>query len=58
MKVVLLVLLLAGCASMPDGSVTFTADEMATLIANYARLQDEVHRLRLEKVPLCSEARW
>lgn len=54
---VLLALLMAGCASIPDGSVTFTADEMVTLVSNYTRLQDEVRRLRLEKVPLCNEVR-
>ena len=53
-----LAILLVGCATIPDGSVTFSPDEMVTLVTNYARLQEEVRRLRLEKVPLCSEARW
>lgn len=48
-----LAILLVGCATIPDGSVTFTADEMVTLVSNYARLQDRIRRLELEKVPLC-----
>ena len=33
-----LAILLVGCATIPDGSVTFSPDEMVTLVTNYARL--------------------
>lgn len=58
MKAALLALLMAGCATIPDGSVTFSPDELMTMATKFAHLEAEIHRLRLEKVPLCNEVRW
>lgn len=58
MKAALLALCMAGCVTTHDGSVTFSSDEMMTMATNYARLEAEVRRLRLEKVPLCNEVKW
>lgn len=58
MKAALLAFCLAGCASVPDGSVVFTQDEMMTMATNFAALQEKVRRLELQKVPLCNEVKW
>lgn len=58
MKAALLALLMAGCATVPDGSVTFSPDELMTMAAKFAQLEAEVRRLKLEKVPLCEGSGW
>lgn len=58
MKAALLAFCLAGCATIPDGSVTFTPDELMTMATNFAALQEKVRRLELQKVPLCNEVDW
>lgn len=52
-----LAILLVGCATIPDGSVSMTVDKIARIEANYRALVAEIMRLRFEKVPLCSEVR-
>ena len=58
MKAALLALCMAGCASVPDGSVILSPDEFMTMATNFSKLQAEVRRLQLEKVPLCNEVDW
>lgn len=58
MKATLLALCMAGCASVPDGSVVFSPDELMTMATNFAALQEKVRRPELQKVPLCNEVDW
>lgn len=58
MKAALLALCMAGCASVPDGSVILSPDEFMTMATNFAKLQAEVKRLTLEKTPLCDGPGW
>ena len=61
-RVVLAALLLSGCvgnlALLHPGDEIFTAAEVARLERHRQALAIEMWRLRLQQVPLCTEAEW